>query len=122
MVTDVCGFAAATYMRGIRWVAAPTTLLGMVDAAIGGKVAINLGGVKNLVGAFHQPEEVLIGTDALKTLPARERRGGLAEVVKYAMIADTGLFRFLEKSGNQTIDIHPGHIFFQMDYLSTFSL
>ncbi len=96
VVTDLAGFAAATYMRGIAWVAAPTTLLGMVDAAIGGKVGANLLRTKNAVGAFHQPEAVLVGTDFLRTLPERERRSGLAEVVKYGMIADRRLFRALE--------------------------
>ena len=103
MVTDLAGFAASTWMRGIAWMAAPTTLLGMVDASIGGKVAVNLGTTKNIVGAFHQPDAVLIGTRALSTLPARERRGGLAEVVKYAMIADASFFRSLESAGGKLL-------------------
>lgn len=96
VVTDLAGFAAATYLRGIDWLALPTSLLGMVDAAVGGKVGANLLRTKNAVGAFHHPRAVLIGTRALTTLPARERRGGLGEVVKYAMIADRRLFRELE--------------------------
>lgn len=99
VVTDVAGFAAATYLRGVDWVALPTSLLGMVDAAVGGKVGANLLGTKNAVGAFHQPRAVLVGTQALATLPARERRGGLGEIVKYAMIADRALFRTLERGG-----------------------
>jgi 3-dehydroquinate synthase len=98
VVLDVSGFAAATYMRGVDWVAVPTSLLAMVDAAVGGKVAIDLGGTKNVVGAFHQPRAVLAGTDFLRTLPLRERRNGLAEVVKSAMIADRRLFTRLESS------------------------
>ncbi len=97
-VTDLAGFAAATYMRGIDWVAVPTTLLGMVDAALGGKVGTNLRRTKNAVGAFHPPLVVLVGTEFLRTLPQRERRSGLGEVVKYAMIADRGLFEQLEHS------------------------
>jgi 3-dehydroquinate synthase len=92
VVTDLAGLAAATYKRGISWVAAPTTLLGMVDAAIGGKVGVNLLRTKNAMGCFHQPEAVLVGTDFLRTLPEAERRNGLAEIVKYAMIADRRLF------------------------------
>ena len=97
VVTDLAGFVAATYLRGIDWVAVPTSLLGMVDAALGGKVGANLLRTKNAVGAFHHPRAVLVGTDVLATLPARERRSGLGEVVKYAMIADRALFRELEK-------------------------
>jgi 3-dehydroquinate synthase len=96
VVLDLTGFAAATYMRGVDWIAVPTSLLAMVDASIGGKVAIDLGGTKNVAGAFHQPRAVLAGTDFLRTLPGRERRNGLAEVVKTAMIADRRLFAELE--------------------------
>lgn len=97
-VSDLAGFAAATYMRGIDWIAVPTTLLAMVDASIGGKTAVDVDATKNIVGAFHQPIAVLAGTDFLRTLPARERRSGMGEVVKYAMIADRNLFALLEKS------------------------
>jgi 3-dehydroquinate synthase len=97
VVLDVAGFAAATYMRGVDWIAVPTTLLAMVDAAVGGKTGIDLAGAKNIVGAFHQPRAVLAGTDFLVTLPPRQRRSGLAEVVKYAMIADRRLFTTLER-------------------------
>lgn len=97
MVGDVAGFTAATYMRGVDWVAVPTTLLAMVDASIGGKVGVNVGGAKNAAGAFHQPRAVLAATSFLRTLPGRERGSGLAEVVKYAMIADAAMFRRLER-------------------------
>jgi len=97
-VGDLAGFAAATFMRGVEWLAVPTTLLAMVDASIGGKTAVDIERTKNAVGAFHQPRGVLIGTDFLRTLPARERRSGLGEVVKYGMIADHALFAALERA------------------------
>ena len=85
--TDVAGFVAATYLRGIHWVAVPTTLVGQVDAAIGGKTAINLPEGKNLVGAFHWPVRTVIDPQLLKTLPEEQRREGLAEVVKTGLLA-----------------------------------
>jgi shikimate kinase / 3-dehydroquinate synthase len=85
--TDAAGFAAAAYMRGIRWVAVPTTLVGQVDAAIGGKTAVNLPEGKNLVGAFHWPERTVIDPALLATLPEGERRAGMAEVVKTGLLA-----------------------------------
>jgi shikimate kinase / 3-dehydroquinate synthase len=91
-VTDVAGFAAATYLRGIDWVAVPTTLVGQVDAAIGGKTAIDLPEGKNLVGAFHWPARVVIDPALLETLPERERREGMAEVVKTGLLAGEPLW------------------------------
>ncbi len=88
VVTDVGGFAAATYKRGIRCAHVPTTLMGMVDAAIGGKTAIDLHGVKNLVGLFHDPIGVYVHTPFLRTLPARERMSGTAEMLKHGLVAD----------------------------------
>jgi 3-dehydroquinate synthetase len=85
-VTDAAGFLAATFMRGIPWAAAPTTLLSMVDAAIGGKTAVNLPIAKNAVGAFHPPVAVLADPRALATLPARELRSGMGEVLKYGAL------------------------------------
>lgn len=96
-VTDLAGFAAATYARGVRWIAVPTTLLGMVDAAIGGKTAVDLPEGKNLAGAFHNPRAVLADTALLATLPAREVRSGLAEIVKCAVLADADLLAQLER-------------------------
>jgi len=90
-VLDVAGFAAATYLRGVRWIAVPTTLLAQVDAAHGGKTAIDHDAAKNLVGAFHAPVEVVCDTDFLETLPGAEVRAGLAEVVKHAVIGAPGL-------------------------------
>jgi 3-dehydroquinate synthase len=89
--TDVAGFAAATWLRGVPLVSVPTTLLGMVDAAIGGKTAVDLDAGKNLVGAFHQPSAVIADLDTLATLPAPELRSGMAEVIKAGLIADPAL-------------------------------
>jgi 3-dehydroquinate synthetase len=86
-LTDPAGFAAATYLRGVSWVAVPTTLVGQVDAAMGGKTAIDIPEGKNLVGAFHWPARVVIDEDLLDTLPERERRQGLAELVKTRLLA-----------------------------------
>jgi 3-dehydroquinate synthase len=85
-VSDVAGFAAATYMRGIRWVAMPTTFLAMVDAAYGGKTAINVGDIKNLAGAFHAPQEVIVKPEFLETLPYGELLSGWAEVLKHTLL------------------------------------
>jgi 3-dehydroquinate synthase len=95
-VTDLAGFLAATWLRGVRVVQVPTSLLGMVDAAVGGKTGINTAAGKNLVGAFHPPAAVLADTDALATLPEAEFRSGLAEVVKCGFIADGRVLELLE--------------------------
>jgi 3-dehydroquinate synthase len=97
VVGDLAGFVAATYLRGIAFVQVPTTLLAQVDSSVGGKVGVNLKAGKNLVGAFHQPRVVLCDFDTLKTLPAREYRAGLAEVIKYGVIRDATLFALLER-------------------------
>ena len=99
VVGDLGGFAASVYMRGIDFYSVPTTLLSQVDSSIGGKTAINLGAVKNTVGAFHQPRGVLVDTDTLDTLPKRQIAGGLAEVIKMAATFDEELFERLEADG-----------------------
>src|SRR5437899_10392238 len=88
VVGDLAGFAAATYLRGIDFIQVPTTLLAQVDASVGGKTGIDLPEGKNLVGAFHQPRRVVIDLATLQTLPAAHLRAGLAEVIKYGVIAD----------------------------------
>ena len=96
--TDLAGFVAATYMRGVRWISVPTTLVGQVDAGIGGKTAIDLREGKNLAGAFHYPEEVLIDPGLLSTLPEEERRAGMAEVVKTGLLAGRDVWELPEEA------------------------
>lgn len=96
VVGDLAGFAAACYQRGVALVQLPTTLLAQVDSAVGGKTGVNHPGGKNLIGAFYQPRLVVIDLETLASLPARELRAGLAEVIKYALICDAGLFEWLE--------------------------
>ena len=106
VVGDLAGFVAATYLRGIPFVQVPTTLLAQVDSSVGGKVGVNLKSGKNLVGAFHQPRLVLCDLDTLKTLPKREFRAGLAEVIKYGIIYDAALFARLEHDLPELLDRH----------------
>ena len=96
VVGDMAGFAAATYQRGVDFVQVPTTLLAQVDSSVGGKTGVNHPGGKNLIGAFHQPVAVVADTRTLATLPARELRAGLAEVIKYGLICDAEFFSWLE--------------------------
>jgi 3-dehydroquinate synthase len=97
VIGDLAGFIAATFARGLAFVQVPTTLLAQVDSSVGGKVGINLPGAKNMVGAFWQPRGVLIDVRTLSTLPDREFRAGLAEVVKYGVIQDAEFFEYLER-------------------------
>jgi 3-dehydroquinate synthase len=97
VIGDLAGFIAATYARGLSLIQVPTTLLAQVDSSVGGKVGINLPAAKNIVGAFWQPAGVLIDLDVLQTLPEREFRSGLAEVVKYGVIMDAEFFNYLEQ-------------------------
>ena len=92
VIGDIAGFAAAIYMRGIRFVQAPTTLLAQVDSSVGGKTGVNHPRGKNLIGAFHQPQAVVADTDTLRTLPSRELSAGLAEVLKHGLLADEEYF------------------------------
>ena len=98
VVGDLGGFAAASYLRGIRYIQVPTTLLAMVDSAVGGKTGINLAAGKNLVGAFHHPRGVFIGREFLQSLPPREFAAGMAEVIKYGLLGDAALFARLEEN------------------------
>jgi 3-dehydroquinate synthase len=98
VIGDMAGFAAATFMRGLRWVNAPTTLLAMVDASLGGKTGVDLPVGKNLVGAFHPPSLVVSDPFALNTLPEAERISGMAEVIKHGLLGDAALFESLEVS------------------------
>lgn len=96
VVGDITGFAAATYQRGVKFIQIPTTLLAQVDSSVGGKTAVNHPAGKNMIGAFHQPVAVLADMALLKTLPVREYAAGIAEVVKYGVIADPDFFDWLE--------------------------
>ncbi len=104
VVGDVAGFVAATYARGLPLLMVPTTLLAMVDSSVGGKVGVNHPKAKNLIGAFHQPIGVWIDTGYLETLPEREFRSGLAEVVKYGVSLDAELFAYLEANAEAILD------------------
>jgi 3-dehydroquinate synthase len=104
VVGDLAGFIAATYARGVSFFQVPTSLLAQVDSSVGGKVGVNLPGAKNMVGAFLQPLGVLIDTATLETLPPREYRAGLGEVVKYGVILDAELFGYLEANTTGLID------------------
>lgn len=108
VVGDVAGFAAATFLRGVDFIQVPTTLLAQVDAAVGGKVGVNLDEGKNLVGAFHQPRAVIADVDTLQSLPKRELAAGMAEVIKYGMMADPHLLDFLEDRIEQLAAGHKG--------------
>lgn len=108
VVTDLAGFVASTYHRGMPVVHVATTLLAQVDAAIGGKTAVNLPHGKNLVGTFHQPRAVLCDVETLRTLPREELSAGLAEVVKYGLIADPGLLELVERRSSDVLAAAPG--------------
>ena len=107
VVTDLGGFLASSYMRGIDYVNLPSTLLAQVDAAVGGKVAVNTGRAKNMVGAFHHPRHVAADTELLATLPGKDYAAGLAEVVKTALIDGEELFHFLEANRGAILERNP---------------
>ena len=105
VIGDLSGFCAAIYQRGIDFIQVPTTLLAQVDSSVGGKTAVNHPSGKNLIGAFHQPIAVVTDTDTLATLPEREVRAGMAEVIKYGLLADPILFGWLEKNLDRILDL-----------------
>lgn len=107
VVGDMAGFAAACYQRGVDFIQLPTTLLAQVDSSVGGKTAVNHSRGKNMIGAFHQPVAVIIDTDVLATLPPREYRAGLAEVVKYGLIRDADFFAWLEERAEALLGWDP---------------
>lgn len=107
VIGDLSGFVAATYLRGIPFIQIPTSLLAQVDSSVGGKVAVNHPLGKNLIGAFYQPRCVIIDVDFLITLPERELYTGLAEVIKYGVIADKEFFTFLKENTQPILDKHP---------------
>ncbi len=107
-VGDLAGFAASIYMRGVAVVQVPTTLLGMVDSSIGGKTAVNHVKGKNMIGCFHQPVAVVADPLLLRSLPLREVRSGLAEVVKHGVIADEALFRYVEENTKRLLGLDEG--------------
>ncbi|HWB52236.1 MAG TPA: 3-dehydroquinate synthase [Stellaceae bacterium] len=107
VVGDICGFAAATLLRGIDFVQVPTTLLAQVDSSVGGKTAINTAAGKNLLGAFYQPRLVLADSGALATLPRRELLAGYAETVKYGLLGDAGFFDWLDAESGKVLALEP---------------
>jgi len=115
VIGDMTGFAAATWQRGAPFVQMPTTLLAQVDSSVGGKTAINHPRGKNMIGAFHQPRAVLIDTDTLATLPLRELRAGLAEVIKYGLIRDAAFFDWLEGHMEALLALEPEPVAFAIE-------
>jgi 3-dehydroquinate synthase len=110
VIGDLAGFVSATYMRGIPLIQIPTSLLAQVDSSVGGKTAINHPKAKNMIGVFHQPKFVFIDVDVLKTLPERELKAGLAEVIKHGMIMDSELFYYMEDNLEEILCIDPQSI------------
>ena len=108
VIGDLVGFVAATYQRGIPFVQVPTTLLSQVDSSVGGKTAVNHPKGKNMIGAFYQPRLVVADLETLRTLPQKEYRAGLAEIVKYGVIADARLFEFLETNYKKILNLDSG--------------
>ncbi len=106
-ITDLAGFVASCYLRGIAFINVPTTLLGMVDAAVGGKTGVNTPNGKNTLGTFYYPKQVIVALEFLKTLPEREYRSGLAEIIKYGVILDPAFFQLLEDNVEKILNKDP---------------
>jgi 3-dehydroquinate synthase len=117
VIGDISGYVASSYLRGIQFIQIPTTLLSQVDSSVGGKTAINIAAGKNLVGAFYNPKGVIIETSVLKTLPQREFKAGLAEVIKYALIKNKPLFSLLKLNAKKILSMDP-HIIEEIIYAS----
>ena len=111
IVCDIAGFAASTFLRGVKFGFVSTSLLSQVDASVGGKNGVNLDSYKNMIGVFNQPEFVLCDIDLLNTLPKKEISNGLAEIVKHALISDAGLFNFIEKNSQKALALDYDTIF-----------
>lgn len=110
VVGDLTGFVAAVYRRGVPYVQVPTTLLAQVDSAIGGKTGVDLPGAKNFLGVFHQPRLVVNHLGVLRSLPLRQRRSGLSEIIKYGVMADAGLFAYLERHLRDCLALAPAAV------------
>lgn len=110
VIGDITGFAAATYQRGVNFLQIPTTLLAQVDSSVGGKTGVNHPKGKNMIGAFYQPRCVLADTTTLNTLPEREVKAGLAEVIKYGLIIDLDFFHWLQANSAQILQLSPEHL------------
>jgi len=117
VVGDVAGYITATYLRGIDYIQLPTTLLAQVDSSIGGKVGVNFGGKKNMVGSFYQPRAIISDVVLLKSLPPTEIRNGMAEVIKYSLAMDEGLFRTLDQKGEKLTTAELADIVMRCCYL-----
>jgi len=117
VVGDVGGYIAATYLRGIDYLQLPTTLLAQVDSSIGGKVGVNFGGKKNMLGSFYQPRAIICDVALLKSLPPAERRNGMAEVIKYALAMDEELFNILDQKGEKLTTAELKNIVMRCGYL-----
>ena len=116
VVGDMAGFAAACYQRGVDFIQIPTTLLAQVDSSVGGKTAVNHPLGKNMIGAFHQPRAVIIDTETLNTLPARELTAGLAEVIKYGLIRDEEFLRWLEEKLDDLLQREPNALAYAIEH------
>ncbi|MCP5061937.1 MAG: 3-dehydroquinate synthase [Ignavibacteriae bacterium] len=110
IIGDVTGFAAATFMRGIKYVQVPTTLLASVDSSVGGKTGINFNSTKNIIGSFHQPELVVIDTEFFKTLPEEELLCGIGEIIKYCFLTDEQFFNYVKKNIQNLLLLKPSSI------------